>query len=135
MSAAIIAQWHNKVVRFQLYQLSIKRPAIKAKTIDENVIILITQQPVHNRLAENQPTAGLSSLNKYENGMGKSKTELVTFFSLNRTLGRWLEQTANDCYVAEHLTAFLEGFFWIPGEVFQSRMEIPTLKKSLPGEI
>ena len=80
MSAAIIAQWHNKVVRFQLYQLSIKRPAIKAKTIDENVIILITQQPVHNRLAENQPTAGLSSLNKYENeyenGMGKSETEL-----------------------------------------------------------
>ena len=67
MSAAIIAQWHNKVVRFQLYQLSIKRPAIKAKTIDENVIILITQQPVHNRLAENQPTAGLSSLNEYEN--------------------------------------------------------------------
>ena len=35
---------------------------------------------MHNRLTENQPTAGLSSLNKYENeyenGMGKSETEL-----------------------------------------------------------
>ena len=40
------------------------------------IFIPITQQPVHDRLAENQPTAGLSSLNEYENGMGKSKTEL-----------------------------------------------------------
>ena len=34
---------------------------------------------MHNRLAENQPMAGLSSLNEYENGMGKSETELVLF--------------------------------------------------------
>ena len=42
------------------------------------IFIPITQQPVHDRLAENQPTAGLSSLNEYENGMRKSETELVT---------------------------------------------------------
>ena len=41
------------------------------------IIILITQQSVQNRLTENQPTAGLSSLNEYENGMGKSETELL----------------------------------------------------------
>ena len=29
------------------------------------IFIPITQQPVHDRLAENQPTAGLSSLNEY----------------------------------------------------------------------
>ena len=40
------------------------------------IFIPITQQPVHDRLAENQPTAVLSSLNEYENGMGKSETEL-----------------------------------------------------------
>ena len=44
------------------------------------IFIPITQQPVHNRLAENQPTAGLSSLYEYEyeneNGMRKSETEL-----------------------------------------------------------
>ena len=35
--------------------------------------------PAHDRLAENQPTAGMSSLNEYEyeNGMGKSETELI----------------------------------------------------------
>ena len=27
-----------------------------------------------DKLGENQPTAGLSSLNEYENGMGKSET-------------------------------------------------------------
>ena len=38
---------------------------------------------VHDRLAENQPTAGFSSLNEheteneYENGMGKFETELL----------------------------------------------------------
>ena len=48
------------------------------------IIIYIIQKPVHDRTAENQPTAGLSSLNeyvnenKYENGMGKSETELLT---------------------------------------------------------
>ena len=52
------------------------------------IIILIPitqrQQPVQDRLAENQPTAGLSSLNEYENKyeneddnrMRKSETEL-----------------------------------------------------------
>ena len=48
------------------------------------IFILITQQPEQNRLAENQPTAGLSSLNEYENKyeneydnrMRKSETEL-----------------------------------------------------------
>ena len=44
------------------------------------ILIPITQQPVQDRLAENQPTVGLSSLNEaekeYENGMGKSETEL-----------------------------------------------------------
>ena len=40
----------------------------------------MTQQPEHDRLAENQPTAGMSSLNEheYENGMRKSETELFT---------------------------------------------------------
>ena len=45
------------------------------------IFIPIIQQPVHDRLAENQPTAGLSSLNEYENdyenGMRKSETELL----------------------------------------------------------
>ena len=40
------------------------------------IFILITQQPEQDSLAENQPTAGLSSLNEYENGMRKSETEL-----------------------------------------------------------
>ena len=40
------------------------------------IFIPITQQSAHNRLAENQPTAGLGSLNKYEKGLGKSETEL-----------------------------------------------------------
>ena len=48
------------------------------------IFIAITQQPVHDRLAENQPMAGLSSLNKneyeYENGMGKSETELIYMY-------------------------------------------------------
>ena len=47
------------------------------------IFIPITQQ--QDRWAENQPTAGLSSLNEYEyeyeneyeNGMRRSKTELV----------------------------------------------------------
>ena len=45
------------------------------------IFIPITQQPEQDRLAENQPTAGLSNLNendnKYENGMRKSETELL----------------------------------------------------------
>ena len=44
------------------------------------IFIPITQQPEQDRWAENQPMAGLSSLNEYEyeyeNGMRKSKTEL-----------------------------------------------------------
>ena len=56
-------------------------------TITIIIFIPITQQPVHYRLAENQPTADLSNLNEYEyqndyendyeNGMGKSETELI----------------------------------------------------------
>ena len=45
------------------------------------IFIPITQQPEQDRLAEDQATAGLSSLNesefKYENGMRKSETELI----------------------------------------------------------
>ena len=37
----------------------------------------ITQQPAQYRLAENQPMAGLSILNEYENGMRKLETELM----------------------------------------------------------
>ena len=40
------------------------------------IFITITQQPEQDRWAENQPTAGLSSLNEYENGMRRSRTEL-----------------------------------------------------------
>ena len=48
------------------------------------IFITITQQPEQDRWAENQPTAGLSSLNEYEyeyeneyeNGMRRSHTEL-----------------------------------------------------------
>ena len=46
------------------------------------IFIPITQQPEQDRWAENQPTAGLSSLNEYEyeneyeNGMRRSRTEL-----------------------------------------------------------
>ena len=47
------------------------------------IFIPITKQPEQNRLAENQPTAGLSSLNEYENeyenGMRKSETELIVY--------------------------------------------------------
>ena len=52
------------------------------------IFILMTQQPEHNRLAKNQPTAGLSSLNEYENGMGKSETELQssTFYAQPQNL-------------------------------------------------
>ena len=39
------------------------------------IFIPITQQPQQNRLTKTQPMAGLSSMNKYENGMGKSETE------------------------------------------------------------
>ena len=54
------------------------------------IFIPITQQPVHDRLAKNQPTAGLSSLNEYENeneyefenGMEKSETELVVMINI-----------------------------------------------------
>ena len=48
------------------------------------IFIPITQQPEQDRWAENQPTAGLSSLNEYEyeneyeNGMRRSETELLT---------------------------------------------------------
>ena len=35
-----------------------------------------SKQPEQDRLAEDQPTAGLSSLNQYENVMRKSETEL-----------------------------------------------------------
>ena len=51
-----------------------------------SIFIPITQQPEQDRLAENQPTAGLSSLNENEygneneNGMGKSETELHRHF-------------------------------------------------------
>ena len=45
------------------------------------IFIAITKQPEQGRLVENQPTAGLSSLNEneneYENGMIKSETELL----------------------------------------------------------
>ena len=47
------------------------------------IFIPITQQPEQDRWAENQPTAGLSSLNEYEyeneyeNGMRRSRTELI----------------------------------------------------------
>ena len=45
------------------------------------IFIPIPQQPEQDRLAENQPTAGLNNLNendnKYENGMRKSETELL----------------------------------------------------------
>ena len=45
------------------------------------IFITITQQPEQDRWAENQPTAGLSSLNEYENeyenGMRRSRTELL----------------------------------------------------------
>ena len=53
------------------------------------IFIPIAQQPAHNRLAENQQTAGLGSLNEYENkneyenGMGKSETELLPSISRN----------------------------------------------------
>ena len=54
------------------------------KCLPYPIIIPITQQPAqHNRLAENQPTAGLSNpneyenKNEYENGMEKSETELL----------------------------------------------------------
>ena len=52
-------------------------------TITIIIFIPITQQPEQDRLAENQPTAGLSSLNEYdneneyENGMRESETELI----------------------------------------------------------
>ena len=41
------------------------------------IIIPITQQPVHDGLAENQPMAGLSILYDYENGMRKLEPELI----------------------------------------------------------
>ena len=45
------------------------------------IFITITQQPEQDRWAENQPTAGLSSLNEYEyeneNGMRRSRTKLL----------------------------------------------------------
>ena len=42
------------------------------------IFIPKTQQPEQDRWAENQPTAGWSSLNEYvyEKGMRRSKTEL-----------------------------------------------------------
>ena len=48
------------------------------------IFIPITQQPEQERLAENQPMAGLSSLDEYEyeNGMRKSETELKSWSQL-----------------------------------------------------
>ena len=47
------------------------------------IFITITQQHEQDRWAENQPTAGLSNLNEYENeyenGMRRSETELMEF--------------------------------------------------------
>ena len=45
------------------------------------IFIPITEQPEQDRLAENQPPAGLSSLNEYEyeDGMRKSETEFNQF--------------------------------------------------------
>ena len=40
------------------------------------VFIPTTQQPEQDRLAENQPTVVLSSLDEYDKGMRKSETEL-----------------------------------------------------------
>ena len=51
----------------------------------KTINILKAQQPEQERLAENQPTAGLNSLNEYENGMRKSETEL--FAKILRTVG------------------------------------------------
>ena len=39
---------------------------------------------MQDRLAENEPTAGLSSQNEYENGMGKSETELLSWHDFRR---------------------------------------------------
>ena len=58
-------------------------------TIPIIIFIPISKQPAHNRLAENQPMAGLSCLNEhekkneYENGMGKLETELLPSISRN----------------------------------------------------
>ena len=62
--------WQNFVMRSQMFTIIIFIP--------------ITQQPAHDRLAENQPTAGLSSLNEYEDGMRKSETELNLSIFLQR---------------------------------------------------
>ena len=57
------------------------------------IFIPITQQPEQDRWAENQPTAGLSSLNEYENeyenGMRRSETELLRLLYHCGTLGLW----------------------------------------------
>ena len=45
------------------------------------IIIPITQQPEQDRLAENQPTAGLSSLNAYENEYEKIWDWASKYFS------------------------------------------------------
>ena len=53
------------------------------------IFIPIIQPPEQDRWAENQPTAGLSSLNEYEyeneseNGMRRSRTELLGIFILS----------------------------------------------------
>ena len=68
------------------------------------IFIPITQQPEQDRLAENQPTAGLSSLNeydnenRYENGMRKSETELLS-----------LKLTEKEYYSLESLLIFSES--------------------------
>ena len=65
-------------VRFEL--------SLRSKMFIIIIFITITQQPEQDRWAENQPTAGLSSLNEYgyeneyENGMRKSETELCFGF-------------------------------------------------------
>merc|ERR1712001_472408 len=67
--AVWITQIENKI-RIQKHELS-----PRSQMFIIIIFIAITQQPEQDRWAENQPTAGLSSLN--ENGMRRSKTELT----------------------------------------------------------
>ena len=68
------------------------------------IFIPITQQPEQDRWADNQPMAGLSSLNEYdneneyENGMRKSETELLS-----------LKLTEKEYYSLESLLIFSES--------------------------
>ena len=65
ISIQSLMSWHMKL-----------SPRSQMLIITIIIFIPITQQPEQDRWAENQPTAGLSSLNEYENGMRKSETEL-----------------------------------------------------------